>query len=74
MTDKKDDIQAKLRALYEVYVAQFPAKFEEIDRYWQSLMVGDNNNQENIRTLHCLVHSLAGSCAKNRNSHPLRCR
>lgn len=63
MVEKKmDDIQTQLHAIRAVYIAQFPAKLEEIRCYWQSLEA-NNADRDDMEKLYHMVHSLAGSGA-----------
>lgn len=63
IAEKNDDIQAQLQALYESYAEKLPEKLKEINQYWQIIMSEDDDSIDNMKTLHRLVHSLAGSGA-----------
>ncbi|VAW78809.1 diguanylate cyclase/phosphodiesterase (GGDEF & EAL domains) with PAS/PAC sensor(s) [hydrothermal vent metagenome] len=63
MATKADDIQAQLRVLKETYTEQLPVKFEEIEHYRTRILTDDNYSEEDVKTLHRLIHSLAGSGA-----------
>ena len=54
------DIQARLEALRAAYAEHLPDKLAEIETHWQSMRDGEWDDGD-ARTLHRLVHTLAGS-------------
>ena len=62
MTIAADPIQEQLDALCQGYAQQLPEKVREIELVWQSLLEQEWN-QDALKTLHRLTHSLNGSSA-----------
>ncbi len=62
MTIAADPIQEQLNALCQGYAQQLPEKVREIEVVWQSLLEQEWN-QDAVKTLHRLTHSLNGSSA-----------
>ena len=63
VVEKNDDIQAQLQALHDSYAEKLPLKLKEINQHWRIIMSEDDGSINNMKTLHRLVHSLAGSGA-----------
>ena len=63
MANINDDIKNKLRLVRESYVAQLPIKFEEIVNCQQKILERPKEAPDNLKTLHRLIHSIAGSSA-----------
>ncbi len=63
MVTKTQDIQAKLQALTDAYVAQLPEKLKDISLLWQNIVVDRDRVSDDFNTVHRLVHSLVGSGA-----------
>lgn len=54
------ELQKKLNALSDVYVAQLPSKLEQIEHLWNKLPA-DQWDEENFQALYRAVHGLTGS-------------
>ncbi len=63
MATKADDIQEQLRILKEDYTEQLPLKFAEIEDYRTRILTDGKYTADDVKTLHRLIHSLAGSGA-----------
>lgn len=60
MNNKFKEYEEKLKQLRQNFVAQVPTRFKEIENQWMTIVSGDYNN-DTIKELHLVVHSLAGS-------------
>ena len=56
-----DEIERKLAALKDNYIAALPSKIDAIKVQW--MLAREHKAQEKVEELHRLAHSLAGSAA-----------
>ena len=60
MDQGMEGFEQELQALKDSYADQVPQKLAEIDELWRTL-VDDGWDEETFKTLHRMVHSMAGS-------------
>ena len=60
MNQGMEGFEQELQALKDSYADQLPQKLAEIDALWATL-VDDGWDEETFKTLHRMVHSMAGS-------------